>query len=103
MMENDGNWRKYSHGDAAKQAFKRKYSYSDRCRYYLPDERLKAAEAKLLANLNAMQIPFSLLSQYMPIQYTKVREGKLANTAEALLGDRIENCIDEYLFAVGAL
>lgn len=103
MMENDGNWRKYYHGDAAKQAFKRKYSYSDRCRYYLPDERLKAAESTLLANLNAMQIPFSLLSQYMPIQYTKVREGKLTNTAEALLGDRIENCIDEYLFAVGAL
>ncbi|MBR5519832.1 MAG: class II D-tagatose-bisphosphate aldolase, non-catalytic subunit, partial [Clostridia bacterium] len=103
MMENDGNWRKYYHGDAAKQAFKRKYSFSDRCRYYLPDERLKAAEATLLANLNAMKIPVSLLSQFMPIQYTKVREGALACTAEALLGDRVENCIDEYLFAVGAL
>ena len=35
----------------------------------------------------------------MPIQYTKVREKTLANTPNALVKDRIKNCIDEYLYA----
>lgn len=100
MMENDANWRKYYHGTPEQQALKRKYSYSDRCRYYLPDPRVREAENRLLANLNAMTIPCSLLSQYMPVQYSLVREGKVICTPEALLISRIENCIDEYLFAV---
>ena len=99
MLENDGSWRKYYHGSPERQAFKRKYSYSDRCRYYLPDQRIGAAEKRLLENLGTMGIPLSLLSQYMPIQYTLVREGRLSCRAEALLTSRIENCIDEYLFA----
>ena len=99
MLENDGSWRKYYHGSPERQAFKRKYSYSDRCRYYLPDQRIGAAEKRLLENLDTMGIPLSLLSQYMPIQYTLVREGRLSCRAEALLTSRIENCIDEYLFA----
>lgn len=100
MMENDANWRKYYHGTPEQQTLKRKYSYSDRCRYYLPDARVQEAENRLLANLSAMEIPFSLLSQFMPIQYTQVREGKLPCNPRALLIARIENCIDEYLFAV---
>ncbi len=101
MTEDDGNWRKYYHGSEARQAFKRKYSFSDRCRYYLPDSRVQAAEARLLANLSETGIPLSLLSQFMPVQYPRVREGRLSCTPEALLCDRIENCIDDYLFATG--
>ena len=41
----------------------------------------------------------SVLSQFMPIQYTKVREGQLENDPEALIKDRIVNTIDEYLYA----
>lgn len=100
MMDSDANWKKYYRGTPAQTAFKRKYSYSDRCRYYLPDPRMNDAETKLLENLKTTGIPLSLLSQYMPIQYTKVREGVLPCTPEALLLDRIANCIDEYLFAV---
>ena len=39
------------------------------------------------------------LSQFMPIQYTKVREGLLENNPEALIMDRIINTMDEYLYA----
>ena len=35
----------------------------------------------------------------MPVQYTKVREGIIPCTAEALIKDRIVNCMDEYLYA----
>lgn len=99
MLAKPGNWKKHYHGDDQHLKMKRKYSFSDRCRYYMPDEAVHAATKKCIENLNNVEIPLNVLSQYMPIQYTKVREGKLANKPEALLMDRIVNCIDEYLFA----
>ena len=53
----------------------------------------------MIANLRKSGIPLSVLSQFMPIQYTKVREGQLENDPEALIKDRIVNTIDEYLYA----
>lgn len=99
MLKNPGNWQKHYHGNAQQLAFKRKYSFSDRCRYYLPNEKVQAALETLITNINTIGIPYSLLSQYMPVQYTKVREGIIPCTAEALIKDRIVNCMDEYLYA----
>ena len=78
---------------------KRKYSFSDRCRYYLPQENVKNALAKLLANLKEHPVPLPLLSQYMPFQYTLVREGKLNNTPEDLIKARVMYTIEEYTYA----
>lgn len=99
MLKNPGNWQKHYHGSSEQLAFKRKYSFSDRCRYYLPNEKVQASLATLIKNINSTEIPYSLLSQYMPVQYTNVREGKIQCTAEALIKDRIINCMDEYLYA----
>ncbi|WP_442878265.1 class II D-tagatose-bisphosphate aldolase, non-catalytic subunit [Anaerorhabdus sp.] len=99
MLKEPGNWKKHYHGTEQQCAFKRKYSFSDRCRYYLPNEKVQAALETLITNINTAGIPYSLLSQYMPIQYTNVREGRIPCTAEALIKDRIANCMDEYLFA----
>ena len=66
--------------------------------FYDPPE-LKAAKEKLIANLRKYGVSLAVLSQFMPIQYTKVREGSLENDPEALIKDRIKNTIDEYLFA----
>ena len=65
----------------------------------MPEQSVQEAMNTLIKNLSSIDIPLYLLSQYMPIQYTKVREGKLAKTPEALIKDRIVNTIDEYLFA----
>lgn len=99
MLENPKNWQKHYHGSEHDLYIKRKYSFSDRCRYYFPEESVQAALRVLLTNLSNVDIPLSLLSQYMPIQYTKVREGKLAKEPEALIKDRIVNTIDEYIYA----
>ena len=77
---------------------KRKFSFSDRCRYYLPDPRVQEALNRLFSNFEG-GVPLNLLSQFMPIQYTKVREGKLENDPRALVFDRVANTVDEYLFA----
>ncbi len=99
MMAEPKNWQKHYHGDDNELWFKRKFSFSDRSRYYMPNPEVAAAKEKLIANLRKEGISLAALSQFMPIQYTKVREGKLANDPEALILDRITNTIDEYLFA----
>ena len=65
----------------------------------MPAPAVEAASERLLDNLRTYGIPLNLLSQFMPIQYTKVREGLLENEPVALIEDRITNTIDEYLYA----
>ena len=79
MLKNDKNWKKHYQGTELEIRLKRKYSFSDRCRYYMPTPAVEAAADRLLTNLRTLGIPLNLLSQFMPIQYTKVREGYLKN------------------------
>lgn len=99
MLKDPKNWKKHYHGDAHALWFKRKYSFSDRSRYYMPNPEVAAARNIMISNLRKSGIPLSILSQFMPVQYNKVREGKLANDPEALIRDRIVNTIDDYLYA----
>lgn len=99
MLEEPKNWRKHYHGTEAELWFKRKFSFSDRSRYYMPNPEVAAAKEKLIANLRQEGISLAALSQFMPIQYTKVRQGLIENDPEALILDRITNTIDEYVFA----
>ena len=98
MLKNDKNWKKHYQGTELEIRLKRKYSFSDRCRYYMPTPAVEAAADRLLTNLRTLGIPLTLLSQFMPIQYTKVREGYLKNDPVELIEDRIINTIDEYLY-----
>ncbi len=100
MIKNPANWNKHYHGSEEKIRLARKYSFSDRCRYYLPNIDVSTALTKLISNLSKVEIPLTLLSQYMPIQYTKIRNGVLENKPEALIKDRIMNLLDDYSFAV---
>ena len=99
MLKDDKYWRKHYQGTELELRIKRKYSFSDRCRYYMPVPEVEKAIGRLVDSLRTHGIPLNLLSQFMPIQYTKVREGQLENDPVALLEDRIVNTIDEYLYA----
>lgn len=100
MLKAPGKWDKYYTGTETDRYIKRKYSFSDRCRYYMPTEPVIAAKNKLIANLRTLgEVPLNLMSQFMPVQYTKVREGLLVNDPEELIKDRIVYTIDEYLYA----
>ena len=58
---------------------------------------------RLIRNLNTAEIPLYLLSQYMPKQYQRVREGGLSNNVKDLLLDHIGDICDDYLAATGQL
>lgn len=98
MLANPKYWQKHYVGTQDEINLKRKYSFSDRCRYYMPVESVAKAREQMIENLKD-GVPLNLLSQFMPIQYTKVREGLLENNPEALIIDRVCNTIDEYLYA----
>jgi len=99
MLKNNNYWHKHYHGNELQLRIKRKFSFSDRCRYYMPMSSIEQTIETLIKNLKRIGIPLCLLSQYMPIQYTKVKEGMINNDPEALIIDRIMNTIDDYLYA----
>jgi D-tagatose-1,6-bisphosphate aldolase subunit GatZ/KbaZ len=101
MVRHPDHWRKYYHGTAEEQAFKRKFSLSDRARYYWGDAAVQAALARLLENLRGRPLPGALLSQYAPVQGEKVRAGAMPNTPDALILDRIGDVLQDYAFAAG--
>lgn len=100
MLKTPGNWIRHYHGDERKKRLARSYSYSDRIRYYLPQQEVKLAMEKMIKNLKSVGIPLNMLSQYLPVQYAKVRNGELRNDPESLIKDRIINTIDDYYSAV---
>jgi D-tagatose-1,6-bisphosphate aldolase subunit GatZ/KbaZ len=79
MIDNPKYWIKHYHGSPAELSYARKYSLSDRIRYYWPDASIQKALKKLLANLSAKPIPMSLLSQYLPGQFLAVRRSEIEN------------------------
>ena len=89
-------WQGYYEGDAQAQRLARRYSYSDRMRYYWPDRQVQQAQSRLLANLAAVDIPLPLLSQYLPDQYPRVRRGELASEPTALVVDRVRDVLRAY-------
>jgi D-tagatose-1,6-bisphosphate aldolase subunit GatZ/KbaZ len=60
MLQRPGYWEKHYHGSAEEQSLKRKYSLSDRIRYYWTDPRVQAALRELMKNLGGKPLPLSL-------------------------------------------
>jgi D-tagatose-1,6-bisphosphate aldolase subunit GatZ/KbaZ len=74
----------------------RRYSYSDRLRYYWAVDEIDAARQTLLTNLDRTGIPLSLISQFLPVQYDRIRTGRLESTAQALVVDRVRDALRPY-------
>lgn len=100
MVADPVHWRNYFQGGPIQQRFARLYSFSDRCRYYWPHYALQAALNRLLKNLRSHSLPLSLVSQYMPYQYERIRQGILSNEPEAIIQDKIITVLEDYRKAV---
>ena len=100
MLANPGNWQKHYHGDEKQLHLARKYSFSDRARYYMGQPEVLEAMNKLFTNLNTYKIPLNMLHQYMPLTYAKVRDGELPLEAKELAMDGVTNFMLDYEYAV---
>lgn len=99
MMKNPGNWQKHYHGSDDELFIKRKFSFSDRCRYYFAQPEIQESIEKLFANMSEVQIPLSMLRQYMPQQYIKVRDGVLPMDPKELAMDCVVHLVEDYNYA----
>jgi D-tagatose-1,6-bisphosphate aldolase subunit GatZ/KbaZ len=92
-------WQGHYEGDEHEQRLARRYSYSDRIRYYWPDPAIAAAQERLLANLRTHVIPLPMLSAYLPDQYVRVRVGTVPLDPDALALDRVRDVLRGYSVA----
>ena len=99
MNASDKYWKKYYSGTPEEIEYKKLYSYSDRCRYYLPAKPIEDSMEKLLRNLD--RIPVALISQYFPRQYSRVLENELSEDAYSVIIDRIGDWCGPYASACG--
>jgi D-tagatose-1,6-bisphosphate aldolase subunit GatZ/KbaZ len=100
MLSNPTHWKAYYRADEQEARFARRYSFSDRCRYYWPEASVQNEVDLLMTNLSG-EIPLALISQYMPQQYEAVRERRLPNDPPNLVESRIRQVLDTYLKACG--
>lgn len=103
MLDRPDFWRSHYQGSPNECRLARGYSYSDRIRYYWPDSRVDDCYARLLANLAAEPIPLPLLSQHLPLQYRKVRQGTLSPRVHDLILDQVQEVLRQYAAACSAV
>jgi len=92
MQANPVHWQKHF----PDKKVNRQYSFSDRIRYYWPDPAVRKAFEIMMENLKKSPIPWALLSQYFPEEYTEVRDGNLANHPKVLILRRIIRVLENY-------
>jgi len=98
MDANPKWWQSHYRGDVA---FKKRYSFSDRIRYYWVEPGLAAAVERLYANLEASGIPESLLGQFLPEAFAPVRDRRLAARPRDLARHRVDLVLRQYATACG--
>ncbi|MDO4523013.1 MAG: class II D-tagatose-bisphosphate aldolase, non-catalytic subunit [Eubacteriales bacterium] len=99
MLKDPKNWKKHYHGDEKQLALARKYSFSDRARYYIGQKEVQEAMEKLFVNLRKYEIPKNMLHQYMPLQYKKVMAGELTLDPRDLALDGVIEFMEDYEYA----
>lgn len=100
MVANPKDWVNYYKGTEKEKALARKYSYSDRSRYYICNDAVENARRKLFENLRHVEIPMGMLMQYMPFQYIRVRDGKVKLDPRELVKDSVVTIVEDYNYAV---
>jgi D-tagatose-1,6-bisphosphate aldolase subunit GatZ/KbaZ len=101
MISQPEHWQKYYHGDATAQRLARKFSLSDRLRYYWGSPQVQFALGRLLQNLGEKTLPLTLVSQYASGQWERIRSGQIADTPEAVILDKVNSVLEQYAFACG--
>ncbi|MCL2165550.1 MAG: class II D-tagatose-bisphosphate aldolase, non-catalytic subunit [Oscillospiraceae bacterium] len=96
MLSDSSNWKNHYKGEGNDLRLQFRYSFFDRARYYLALPEVSGAVEKLLDNLEKTGVPLTILSQYMPQSFERVRAGVLSSGARDLLKDYIRRYMRVY-------
>lgn len=101
MLDAPGSWQGHYPSEEPEAQQLRRFSYSDRSRYYMAVPQVEQAVEALLSNLRTHPIPLTMLSQFLPAQYAHIRQGLLQNEPRAIVLDRVRDTLREYWDACG--
>ena len=101
MQAEPGYWQGYYRGDERQLALRRKFSLSDRIRYYWRRPEVQTALDELIFRLEQSPPPLALISQYLPAQYWELRQGRLRNEPIQLILAKIRQITAQYAWACG--
>ncbi len=101
MRRDPAHWQGYYRGDEAELRFARRFSLSDRIRYYWPRPEVQEALTRLRANLETHPAPLPLLSQHLPGPHRAVRDGRIARNPRELVRFHVREVIEGYARACG--
>ncbi|MGB9233077.1 MAG: class II D-tagatose-bisphosphate aldolase, non-catalytic subunit [Terriglobales bacterium] len=101
MLADPEHWKGYYRGDDMALRFARKYSFSDRSRYYWNRPQVAIALQRLLGNLTLHPPPLYALSQFLPNQVAAVRAGDISNHPIELIHHKIQEVTGHYACACG--
>lgn len=96
MLSEPSHWRSYYHGDDDEVRRDRIYGYSDRCRYYWHQSAVKEEVRRLLENFRSTNIPLTLISQYLPMEYEAVRTTEVPPLPERMVEYHIRRVLRIY-------
>ena len=102
MLNKRTNWEHHYTGDEQAVHLLRRYSYSDRVRYYWNEPQVKEAVETLISNLRDKAIPETMLSSFLPEEYRAVRAGTLHPDAHSVIIHRIREVLRPYAAACRA-
>ncbi len=100
MREKPDEWIRYFRGTETELREKRWFSYADRWRYYAGDKRVLTAMRSLMERFDGTDVPDSLIHQFLPLQYDKIRSGQLKKKSGELVKDNIKTVFNKYYTAV---
>ncbi len=92
-------WEKYYKGNEDENSFDRKFSLSDRIRYYWNNKKVNGSLNQLINNLSGIKIPLTLISQYLPDQFKAVRENEIENNPKEIIYHKINEVLEIYNYA----
>jgi len=101
MKKEKKYWEKYYTGSDEEIHLALNFSYSDRLRYYWTNSTINESVKQLLKNLNQIKIPETLISQFLPNQYSELRKGQIKNKPEEFIKSKIFEVLSVYHYAVG--
>ena len=101
MVADPGHWRSHYRGGADELRLARRFSLSDRIRYYWPRPEVQAALGRLVANLEAHPVPLPLLSQHLPGPHRALREGRIDGHPRDLVRFHVREVLELYAGACG--
>ena len=96
MLASPANWQSHYHGNAMEQHILRHFSYSDRIRYYWPEPVAEQGVATLIQSLEKAPVPETMISQYLPRLFERVKSGALAADPKSLLIQSVRDVLDRY-------